>query len=585
MTSIRVELSGKAALKKAAGCRKKTALFAGCCLGLAAVATLFEQCLLPFEPPPPVPLSDVLDTTLHDTVVVGGTVFNNPIIPGFHPDPSICRVGSDYYLVTSSFEYFPGVPVFHSRDLVNWRQIGHCLTRKNQLDQTGVPSSGGAAAATIRYHEGLFYVILTANGKNFFVTATDPAGEWSDPVYTVFDGFDPSLFFDDDGRAFLQSQEGRDSGSHIIQYEIDPATGQVLSPKKTIWTGDGDVWLEGPHLYKINNVYYLTAASGGTGWNHHQVLAASARVFGPYEPCPYNPVLSHKDTREPIQFTGHADFFQDENGKWWSVFLAVRHMDKGYSPLGRETFLSPVLWKKGWPVIGDNGRVSLAMKGPLPPLQSLETIPNRDDFTQAELPLCYVFVRNPMPGCYSLRGRPGWLSLRGNEATLSTRDLPAFVGRRQGHFSAVVTVKMEFNPVASGEEAGVAVRLNEKAHYEMGLVKRGEINRCMVRSCTWGESRFVDSIDVTSSVLFLRVACSHERYAFSCAQQDTLSFQHLADLESKPLTMEHIFAFTGVVIGMYATGNGKSCEVPACFDWFEYAPARDSPPTARLLLQ
>ncbi|MBN1128875.1 MAG: glycoside hydrolase family 43 protein [Chitinispirillaceae bacterium] len=532
---------------------------------------LFERCLSPYQVPPEPPLPHVPDTTLHDTGIVDGESFRNPIIPGFHPDPSICRVGQDYYLVNSSFEYFPGIPIHHSRDLVHWRQIGNCLTRSSQLDLYRTNSNGGIGAPAIRYHNGLFYLIVTETSKkgNIFFTARDPAGPWSEPVSVPTEGFDPSLFFDEDGKVYYQSQEGSGSESHIIQYRIDPATGSFLSQKKTIWTGDGDVWLEGPHLYKINGVYYLTAASGGTGWNHHQLVAASNRVFGPYIDCPINPVLSHQGTSEPIQYTGHADLFQDHNGHWWAVFLAVRHLGFDYSPLCRETFLAPLRWEKGWPVIGDNGRVSLAMKGPLPGSVTWEPPPARDEFSSPNLPFHFLFLRNPKPGSYSLSERQGWLRLYGNPLTMSDQDAPAFVGRRQQHFDACVRVKMAFSPQNEGEEAGMTVRLNERAHYEIALVKRAGAVRIIVRSCTWGKICLVDSADCSASAVFLQVACRHEAYSFSWSP-DSSSFDTVAELESKPLSMESIHAFTGVVIGMYATGNGKKCAVPADFDWIEY---------------
>ena len=531
------------------------------------------QCLTPYEVPPPPLYPHVPDTTLNDTGIVDGGSFSNPIIPGFHPDPSICRVGQDYYLVNSSFEYFPGIPIFHSRDLVNWRQIGHCLTRTSQLDLNRTVSNGGIAAPTIRYDNGTFYVIVTETVKkgNMFVTAKDPAGPWSEPTYVVTEGFDPSLFFDDNGKVYFQSQEGEDEKSHIIQYQINLETGKFISPKKTIWTGDGDVWLEGPHLYKINDIYYLTAASGSTGWGHHQLIAASNRVFGPYIDCPSNPILSHKGTTEPIQFTGHADIFQDHNGRWWAVFLAVRQMDVGYSPLGRETFLAPVLWKKGWPVIGVDGKVSLRMCGPLPEVCPWERAPVRDEFDNSDLPVHYMFLRNPKPGSFSLRERPGWLRLHGNGITMSNQDACDFIGRRQQHLNAVVRVKMEFAPHEIGEEAGISIRLNEKAHYELAVIRRSDADRCMVRSCAGGETRFVDSVGISGAISYLQIECSHERYVLSCFT-DSLSRVTLAELESRPLSMEMMNSFTGVVIGMYATGNGKACIVPADFDWMEYNP-------------
>jgi xylan 1,4-beta-xylosidase len=552
---------------------KKPFFLSGLLATTIAFCLAMLRCLSPYDVPPPPLFPLVPDTTLNDTGIVDNGSFSNPIIPGFHPDPSICRVGRDYYLVNSSFEYFPGIPVFHSRDLVNWRQIGHCLTRTSQLDLNRTVSNGGIAAPTIRYDNGIFYVIVTETVKkgNLFVTAEDPAGPWSDPICVPTEGFDPSLFFDDDGKVYFQSQEGEGRESHIIQYRIDLTTGNRIGQKKTIWTGDGDYWLEGPHLYKINEIYYLTAASGGTGANHHQLIAASNRVFGPYIDYPSNPILSHKGTTEPIQYTGHADMFEDHNGRWWAVFLAGRPMNVGCSPLGRETFLAPVLWKKGWPVIGNEGKVSLTMNGPLPEACPWEPLPARDEFDSSGLPLQYVFLRNPKPGSFSLRERPGWLRLHGNAFTISNQDACAFIGRRQQHLSALVRVKMAFSPQQAGEEAGVCIRLNESAHYECAVIRRPDADRCMVRTCMNGETHFVDSLESPGAASYFQIECSHEQYTISFSA-DTTSPVTLATLETRPLTMESVQSFTGVVIGMYATGNGKVCTAPADFDWMEYIP-------------
>jgi xylan 1,4-beta-xylosidase len=536
---------------------------------LAGIAQ--QQCLNPYDPPPEYLVPFVPDTTLNDTGIVDGGTFRNPIIPGFHPDPSICRVGQDYFLVNSSFEYFPGIPVHHSKDLVHWRLIGNCLTRQSQLSLARETSSGGVSAPTIRYHNGTYYVIVCAGTTRgvMYVSAPDPAGPWSEPTSVVTEGFDPSLFFDDDGKVYYQSQSGVGRESHIIQYRIDLATGWFIGPKKTIWKGDGDVWLEGPHLYKINGAYYLTAASGGTYWNHHQVVAASNRAFGPYLKCPGNPVLSHQGTDEPIQFTGHADIFQDHNDRWWAVFLGVRHMDVGYSPLCRETFLSPLRWVKGWPVIGDSGIVSLVMKGPLPETYAWGNPSARDEFDSAALPPHLLSIRNPRPGSYSLSARPGWLRLNGNEMTLSDPDSPVFIGRRQQHFNAWIRVKMSFLPAFDNEEAGVSIRLSEAAHYEISRTRQSGEHCLIVRSCTWGSAVLIDSVAFSGSDVYLQITGSHTKYALEWSP-DGDSFARIAELETRPLSMEHIHAFTGVVIGMYATGNGKSSTVPADFDWFDY---------------
>src|SRR5690606_5257489 len=290
----------------------------------------------------------------------------NPILPGFYPDPSVCRVGHDYYLVTSSFEYFPGVPIFHSTNLVDWRQIGHVLTRKGQLNLEGAKSSKGIFAPTLRHHQGTFYVVTTnmSGGGSFYVTSRDPAGPWSDPIHVQEQSFsmDPSLFFDEDGKVYYTRHGGlRDGG--VYQAEIDVATGRLDAEPRLIWSGTGGIWPEGPHLYKVDGTYYLMIAEGGTSYGHEVTVARSASPWGPFELCPENPILTHKtDRKHPIQATGHADLVQTPEGSWWMVFLGIRPWDGEHHHLGRETFLAPVTWSPaGWPVVNGGKFVDLAL--------------------------------------------------------------------------------------------------------------------------------------------------------------------------------------------------------------------------------
>ena len=247
------------------------------------------------------------------------TSYRNPVLPGFYPDPSVCRVGEDYYLVTSTFEFFPGVPVFHSRDLVHWEQIGHALTRASQLPLREAPPSGGIYAPTIRYHDGVFYMVTTnvSYGGNFYVTATDPAGPWSDPIYVDQAGIDPSLLFDDDGKVYFLS-----NGNGCMSIcEIDIRTGEKLAPTRPSWRGTGGRYPEAPHLYKIDGLYYLMIAEGGTEYGHMETIARSISPYGPWEPSPRNPILTNRNTEQnmPIQGTGHADLVQTQNGDWYAV--------------------------------------------------------------------------------------------------------------------------------------------------------------------------------------------------------------------------------------------------------------------------
>lgn len=284
----------------------------------------------------------------------------NPVLPGCHPDPSVCRVGADFYLVTSTFEYFPGIPVFHSRDLVHWRPIGHVLDRPSQVDLGTVASSEGIFAATIRHHQGRFYVVTTLvggtdRGGTFVVTATDPAGPWSDPVWLDdAPGVDPSLFFDDDGRAWCTGTRLAEPGewegqTDVWLREFDAAQLTLTGPEHLLWRGalHGAVWAEGPHLYTVDGRYYLLAAEGGTEHGHAVSVARADHVTGPYTGNPANPVFTHRHLGRdfPVVGVGHADLVRTAEGHWWAVLLGSRPYG-GYHPnLGRETFLVPVRWR------------------------------------------------------------------------------------------------------------------------------------------------------------------------------------------------------------------------------------------------
>lgn len=285
-----------------------------------------------------------------------------PILPGFHPDPSICRVGEFSYLVNSTFQYLPGIPVHQSRNLVDWEQVGNVFTREEQLDLTGVVSSGGLYAPTIRHHEGRFYLVVSDVGTvkegHLICSAEDPAGPWSLPVRTPGAiGIDPDLFWDRDGNCHLTWKGMSDTGlSGILSSPINPNTGERLGEVRQLWQGTGKMASpEGPHLYAKDGFYYCLLAEGGTEASHSATIARSASLDGPWEPCPGNPILTHRGTAGPVQNTGHVDLIETSDGPWAAVFLGVR--PRGNSPRfhvnGRETFIAGVEWVDGWPVIDE----------------------------------------------------------------------------------------------------------------------------------------------------------------------------------------------------------------------------------------
>lgn len=290
-------------------------------------------------------------------------IMSEPILPGFYPDPTICRVGNAFYLATSSFEYFPGVPLWRSDDLVSWEQIGHILTRRSQFVRGEGRASAGIYAGTLRHHAGLFWYVTT-NVSDFgagqlLVRAVDPAGPWTDPVHVPEAiGIDPDLVWDETGQCYLtwKAMDFTDGGEGgILQARLDTATGALLEPPYPVWQGSGLDAAEGPHLYDIDGTWYLILAEGGTERGHAVTVARGRRPSGPFEACPDNPILSHRSSIHPTQNTGHADLVRGPDGRWAAVYLGARPRGStpGFHVLGRETFLAGVDWIDRWPVIDE----------------------------------------------------------------------------------------------------------------------------------------------------------------------------------------------------------------------------------------
>jgi len=495
--------------------------------------------------------------------------YRNPILPGFHPDPSVCRVGDDFYLVTSSFEYFPGVPIFHSRDLVSWRPIGHCLNRPSNLPLAGAAASGGIWAPTLRHHDGVFYLTTTnmSGLGNFIVTASAPEGPWSDPIPVAQPGIDPSLFFDDDGSVFYTtSHEG------ALQSRIDVKSGRLLSEPKVVWAGTGGQYPEGPHLYRRDGWYYLLLSEGGTEYGHMITFARSKSPWGPFDPCTRNPLLSHRSWKSPIQGLGHADLVDTPSGAWFAVALGFR--PNGYPPcyhLGRETFLSPVTWADdGFPIFAKHGRLALEEDTPLefaaPPVE-----PVRDDFDARTLAFCWNYLRNPQPELYSLDERPGYLRLRGSAVGLDEQASPAWLGRRQCHFGLEVAARLEFEPESPSEEAGLVVRMNERHRYEIFVTRRAGALSVVLRRVIGSLRAEVacQPLPVSERGWVLAIRAERAKYVF-CHGPSEHELQPLGEGETRYLSTEVAGGFTGVYFAMYAAGNGAPCAHPADFDWFDY---------------
>lgn len=511
--------------------------------------------------------------------------YTNPIIPGFYPDPSVCKAEGKYYMVCSSFQYFPGVPLFESADLVNWRQIGHVLTRESQLPLAGAGHDGGIYAPTIRYHEGRFYMVTTnvTSLGNFYVWTDDIYGEWSEPIRVQQGGIDPSLYFED-GKTYFMSNGDDDEGiSGVTQCEIDIETGAKLSPSVCIWQGTGGRYLESPHLYKIRGQYYLMAAEGGTEYGHMVVYAKGPTVNGPFTNYPGNPVLTNRNLGGyVIQGCGHGDLVEDERGNFWMVHLAFRQIHRWmpFHITGREVNLVPVTFgEDGWFTAGVGGITPTQVETDRIDDSVEQRLKMRDTFADTRVGVDWCFLRKPHMENY-LFDRNVY-RLYPTELTLGEKqDSPTFIAIRQrqmeGHIRCGVSV--------SEGEAGVSLYMNHEHHYDLAVERTeaadGMEGTCRVklRSVVGGVGvSFVtqDSCVPTDAEITLHIELEPTQYNFSAVflrdgQEKKCS---LGSLQTRYLSSEVACGFTGVMVALYAqdeTLGGRGAK-PAVFTDFEIA--------------
>lgn len=512
-------------------------------------------------------------------------MIQNPILPGFYPDPSICRVGDDFYMVTSSFTYFPGVPVFHSRDLQHWEQIGHVLTRPEQLPVRNVRYiSGGIYAPTIRYHDGLFYMITTNVGGvgDFICTAEDPAGPWSDMhVIEGAEGIDPSLMWDDDGRCYMCGNEGwgKDYPRIWIQ-ELDTKTFQLVGEHHEAWRGAlHDCWApEAPHLYKKDGWYYLLIAEGGTEHFHAVTIARSREIFGKYKGYEGNPILTHRHLgmEYPICATGHADLVQLKDGSWYMVMLASRPYGGYHKNLGRETFITPVDWSGEWPVVNPGvGHVDFTCPAPnLPEVVFLE--PDHDDWRD----LCWNHLGTPTNQPVrvdgdALRIRCIGARLVPDDAQPETAEVTdqalGFYGRRQQHMSFRAEVDAVL-PEETGVSCGLVVLQNAYASLRVELAREG--GKVLLRAVkAWPEllpdnhdKHHEEILAQLSGKSCCRLAIEAQEQAFTLYADG----QPIASANGGFMGSESAGGFVGAYVGVFASGNGTERNCEACFTNFHY---------------
>ncbi|MCF3652359.1 glycoside hydrolase family 43 protein [Synoicihabitans lomoniglobus] len=508
--------------------------------------------------------------------------YRNPILAGYYPDPSICRVGDDYYLINSSFSHFPGIPIFHSTDLVNWTQLGHAIDRPDQLPYDGLGLSRGIFAPAISYHDGLFYIVCTFidAGGNFVITAEDPAGPWSDPVWLNFDGIDPSIFFDDStGRAWLvnngappDNEPLYDGHRAIWVQEWDIVNRQLVGPRKIIINGGVDltaqpVWIEGPHIYKRGDWYYLNCAEGGTSVNHSQVIFRSRQPDGPYTPFTEHPTLSQRDLPadrdHPVTCTGHADFTIGPDGNWWTVFLGCTPYSEGHYNTGRQTFLLPVTWENDWPIILEPG-LAVPFVGQSPngvtqredaalPLTGNFTW--TDDFDGEELNPAWIFMRAPQTTWWSVN--EGALHLTPRADALRGKHNPTFVGRRLQHnrFATETTLQL---PAASNVRTGLSAYHNETRQYNFGVYRTESGYKIYVEAqrgpADAAQFTLASLAAPPGTAITLRLTGEDTRYIFDYSTDHGASWTQVGGtFDARNLSVDTSYDFIGVLIGLFAT--------------------------------
>ncbi len=551
---------------------------------------------------------------------IGQQTFMNPIIPGGYPDPSICRVGDDFYIVNSSFEYFPGLPIHHSKDLVNWKLIGHGLNRENQvsgaLNLIDVQENGGIHAPSIRYHEGIFYIVSTnmydqidpnnSNGvlqnTNFIITATNPAGPWSEPhIIEGAPGIDPDLFFDDNGKVYFigthsPGNVNANGIGAIWAQEIDIETWKLVGERYSLWEGACDKnHTEGPHIYKRNGVYYLLVAEGGTGHHHAVMVASSDHIFGPYVSGLRNPILTsrHLSLNNWVHSTGHADLVELKDGRWYMVALGIRNDRDGRSNMARETHLIPVIWesqivrweqvsiddwqpvKVDFPVAAPRtGRVERIDQLPFTNKPQLYNTDFFDNFNNSELHKNWSFRRFPQPNTYSLSAKKGSLRLYLKPEKFSLRGRYSAMGFTQKESAFEFKTNIMFSPKQNLEEAGISIYQKDLNYINFTIQKLENNYVLKLTVQEKGEKSILPELKEKikilanySGQLVLKVVSKEGFYSFQFSNDNEKSYKIFHQISDNIVLGQ---GYTGANIGLYATSNGQKTKAYADYDWVSY---------------
>ncbi len=530
--------------------------------------------------------------------------FTNPIIPGGYPDPSICRVGDDYYIVNSSFEYFPGLPIHHSKDLVNWELVGYGLHRENQVNGVvnlvDVNSNGGIHAPTMRYHQGLFYIITTnvyyhqesntTDFVNFIITAKDIKGPWSEPhVLEGAPGIDPDIFFDEDEKVWYVGTRSPENPNfsgegEIWLQEIDLENWRLVGDRIALWRGAcGGTWVEGPHMYKRNGRYYLMVAEGGTGFDHAVMIAVSDDITGPYLSNARNPILTTRQLSYDnwVNSTGHADLIELPDGRWYMVALGIRGDEERGSNMGRETHLLPVKWerepyewkevKHEWPVVAPlTGRVERHTPLPFPSKPQYQNISFTDNFDASSLNLEWNFRRVPRPGVYSLTDRKGFLRINAHPDNIKERTSCSLLGVRQKESDFEYSISMDFSPQNNGSEAGMSLFQKDDNYLNFTVKKiNGKIQLQLTQAIPGKAPEVLKALilEEYDQQIFLKVTSKDQSYFFHYKFKRDAPFSRFKETPSNLILSK---GYTGAYLGLYATSNGQESNDYADFDWIDY---------------
>jgi len=523
-------------------------------------------------------------------------MINNPILPGFNPDPSILRVNDDYYIATSTFEWFPGVQIHHSKDLVNWRLLTRPLTRMSQLDMAGNPSSGGVWAPCLSYDQGVFYLVYTntksfkgifKDTHNYIVTAEDICGEWSEPVYLQSSGFDPSLFHDDDGRKWILNMKwdfrnGRNRFAGILLQEYSATEKKLIGKPVNIFKGTNLGLTEGPHLYKRDGYYYLMTAEGGTSYDHAVTLARSRFIEGPYEVCPDNPVLTSKGNEGlRLQRAGHGCLVETQKGEWYLAHLCARPIPSTKRCiLGRESALQKVVWTEdGWLTLEAGGNEPCEhVPAPDLPIHKWPEEPKRDDFDSDKLNIHFQTLRIPLgEDMISLKERPGFLRLKGRES-ISSLFKQSLVARRQQSFTYYAATCLEFEPYDFQQAAGLLCMYDTINFFYLHVTFDENRGKCLnILTCDNGSFDYPigDGICIEGlERVYLKVEVDFSKLQFYFSKDEVQWDEIGPQFDASSMSDEYYWnimeeRFTGAFVGLCCqdlTGQGLHAD----FDYFEY---------------